>query len=134
VAGRRAGAAVAVYRRLRGYVPVEDPRAEELRRRLEESRTVAEAQHEEAASAEVPVDAVAEPEVEPERSLRLSRPRSRSAAGPSTSAQRRPPRRCAAPTPPAEGQSTHEGQTLVLSYGRTNAATPRDRPTATRCW
>ena len=42
--------------------PPEDPRAEELRRRLEESRTVAEEQHEQAASAEVPVDAVAEPE------------------------------------------------------------------------
>jgi hypothetical protein len=41
---------------------VEDPRVEELRQRLEESRTVAEEQHEEAASGEVPVDAVAEPE------------------------------------------------------------------------
>jgi len=60
-----AGAAVAVYRRLRGQAPAEDPRAEELRRRLEESRTVAEEQHEESASAEVPVDAVAEPSPEP---------------------------------------------------------------------
>jgi hypothetical protein len=36
-----------------------------LRRRLEESRTVAEEQHEQEASAEVPVDAVAEPEPDP---------------------------------------------------------------------
>ena len=56
------GAAVAVYRRLRGQAAAEDPRAEELRRRLEESRTIAEEQHEEAASAELPVDAVVEPE------------------------------------------------------------------------
>jgi hypothetical protein len=61
-----AGTAVAVYRKLRRQAPVEDRRAEELRQRLEESRTVAEEQHEEAASAEVPVDAVTEPEPEPE--------------------------------------------------------------------
>ena len=36
--------------------PVEDPRAEELRRKLEESRTVAEEQHEQAAEPERPVD------------------------------------------------------------------------------
>jgi len=36
--------------------PAEDARAEELRRKLEESRTVAEEQHEEAASPEIPVD------------------------------------------------------------------------------
>jgi len=36
--------------------PAEDARAEELRRKLEESRTVAEEQHEEAASPETPVD------------------------------------------------------------------------------
>jgi len=56
-----AGAAIAVYRKLRpapeaAPVPTDDPRAEELRRKLEESRTVAEEQHEEAASPEMPVD------------------------------------------------------------------------------
>jgi hypothetical protein len=57
-----AGAAIAAYRKLRPApasppAPVEDPRAEELRQKLEESRTVAEEQHEEvAASAETPVD------------------------------------------------------------------------------
>jgi hypothetical protein len=56
-----AGAAIAVYRKLRpapeaAPVPTDDPRAEELRRKLEESRTVAEEQHEEAASRETPVD------------------------------------------------------------------------------
>jgi hypothetical protein len=60
-----AGTAVALYRKLRRQAPVEDPRVEELRQRLEESRTVAEEQHEEAASSEVPVDAVTEPEPEP---------------------------------------------------------------------
>jgi hypothetical protein len=54
-----AGAAVAAYRKLRpaaAPAPEDDPRAEELRRKLEESRTVAEEQHEEAASPETPVD------------------------------------------------------------------------------
>jgi hypothetical protein len=60
-----AGTAVALYRKLRRQAPVEDPRVEELRQRLEESRTVAEEQHEEAASPEVPVDAVTEPSPEP---------------------------------------------------------------------
>jgi hypothetical protein len=41
-----AGTAVALYRKLRRQAPVEDPRVEELRQRLEESRTVAEEQHE----------------------------------------------------------------------------------------
>jgi hypothetical protein len=60
-----AGAAIAVYRKLRptparapAPVPEDDPRAEELRRKLEESRTVVEEQHEEAASPETPVDEV----------------------------------------------------------------------------
>jgi hypothetical protein len=56
-----AGAAVAAWRRFRhapGPAPPEDPRADELRRKLEESRTVAEEQHEEAASRETPVDEV----------------------------------------------------------------------------
>jgi hypothetical protein len=58
-----AGAAIAAYRKLRpapasspAPTPTDDPRAEELRRKLEESRTVAEEQHEEAASPETPVD------------------------------------------------------------------------------
>jgi hypothetical protein len=55
-----AGAAVAAYRRLvrsePATEPAPDPRAEELRRKLEESRTIAEEQHEEAASRETPVD------------------------------------------------------------------------------
>jgi hypothetical protein len=56
-----AGAAIAAYRKLRpvplpGPGPTDDPRAEELRRKLEESRTVVEEQHEEAASPETPVD------------------------------------------------------------------------------
>ncbi|HKG43358.1 MAG TPA: hypothetical protein VKB10_03830 [Gaiellaceae bacterium] len=54
-----AGAAIAAYRKLRpgsAPAPAEDPRAEELRRRLDESRTVVEEQHEEAASPETPVD------------------------------------------------------------------------------
>ena len=58
-----AGAAIAVYRKLRPAPPAarapaatDDPRAEELRRKLEESRTVVEEQHEEAASPETPVD------------------------------------------------------------------------------
>jgi hypothetical protein len=56
-----AGAAVAAWRRFRRGPevepePTEDPRAEELRQRLEESRAVVEEQHEEAASAETPVD------------------------------------------------------------------------------
>jgi hypothetical protein len=54
-----AGAAIAVYRKLRpapSSAPADDPRAEELRRKLDESRTVAEEQHEEAASPETPVD------------------------------------------------------------------------------
>jgi len=58
-----AGAAIAVYRKFRptpapAPAPQDDPRAEELRRKLEESRTVVEEQHEEAASPETPVDEV----------------------------------------------------------------------------
>jgi hypothetical protein len=56
-----AGAGVALYRKLRrvpapAAEPADDPRAEELRQKLEESRTVAEEQHEEAASPETPID------------------------------------------------------------------------------
>ena len=53
--------------------PAEDPRAEELRRKLEESRTVAEEQHEEAASPETPVD---EADVESRRAAVHERARS----------------------------------------------------------
>jgi hypothetical protein len=54
-----AGAAIATWRKLRpAPEPVEDPRAEELRRKLEESRTVVDEQHEEASSPETPVDTV----------------------------------------------------------------------------
>ena len=56
-----AGAAIAVYRRMRrapaAPAPVEDPRAGELRERLEESRTVVD-EREEFESAETPVDEV----------------------------------------------------------------------------
>lgn len=52
-----AGAAIAAWRRLRpAPEAAEDPRAEELRRTLDESRAVVEEQHEEAASPETPVD------------------------------------------------------------------------------
>ena len=54
-----AGAAIAAYRKLRpapSSAPADDPRADELRRKLDESRTVAEEQHEEVASPETPVD------------------------------------------------------------------------------
>ncbi|HZE28686.1 MAG TPA: hypothetical protein VE055_01205 [Gaiellaceae bacterium] len=63
-----AGAAIAVYRRLRpapapAPAPPDDPRAEELRRKLEESRTVAEDQYEEASSpGETEADAEADVE------------------------------------------------------------------------
>jgi hypothetical protein len=56
-----AGAAIAVYRKLRPTPtpePAHDPRADELRQKLDESRTVVEEQHEEAASPETPVDEV----------------------------------------------------------------------------
>ena len=57
-----AGAGVAVYRKLRRVpAPVEDPRAEELRRKLDESRTIVE-DREEFEAAETPVDEVPEPE------------------------------------------------------------------------
>ena len=74
-----AGAAIAVYRKLRPAptsppASAEDPRAEELRQKLEESRTVAEEQHEEvAASAETPVD---EADVESRRAAVHERARS----------------------------------------------------------
>jgi hypothetical protein len=56
-----AGAAIAVYRRMRrapvAPAPVEDPRAAELRDRLEESRAVVD-ERDEFESAETPVDQV----------------------------------------------------------------------------
>jgi hypothetical protein len=76
-----AGAAIAAWRRFRPapepvQAPAEDPRAEELRRKLEESRTVAEEQHEEAASAETPVDEVDDASVEDRRAAVHERARS----------------------------------------------------------
>ena len=52
-----AGAAIAAYHRLRRPVsaPVEDPRADELRQKLEESRSVVD-ERDEFESAETPVD------------------------------------------------------------------------------
>jgi hypothetical protein len=56
-----AGAAIAAWKRFR-HTPeleseqAEDPRADELRQKLEESRAVVEEQHEEADSRETPVD------------------------------------------------------------------------------
>jgi hypothetical protein len=53
-----AGAAIAVYRRMRRPAPVpaaEDPRADELRRKLDESRVVVD-EREEFESGETPVD------------------------------------------------------------------------------
>jgi hypothetical protein len=60
-----AGAAIAAYRKFRRPpaappAPVEDPRAEELRRKLDESRPIVE-EREQFESAETPVDEVQEP-------------------------------------------------------------------------
>ena len=56
----RTGWLAALWRRVRRApetpAEAEDPRADELRQKLEESRTVVEEQHEEAASPETPVD------------------------------------------------------------------------------
>lgn len=61
-----AGAGVALYRKVkRVSAPAEDPRAEELRRKLDESRTIVE-EREEFEAAETPVDEVTEPEAEAE--------------------------------------------------------------------
>ena len=61
-----AGAGVALYRKLkRASAPTDDPRAEELRRKLDESRTIVE-EREEFESAETPVDEVTGPEAEAE--------------------------------------------------------------------
>ena len=59
-----AGAAIAVYRRMRRPAPVpaaEDPRADELRRKLDESRAVVD-EREEFESGETPVDQAADPD------------------------------------------------------------------------
>jgi hypothetical protein len=65
-----AGAGIAAYRKLRPVpapTETEDPRAEELRRKLDESRTIVE-EREEFEAAETPVDKVPEPaEVEDRR-------------------------------------------------------------------
>ena len=77
-----AGAAIAVYRKVKpaptpAPAPDDDPRAEELRRKLEESRTVAEEQHEEVASPETPVN---EADVESRRAAVHERARAATAA------------------------------------------------------
>ena len=62
-----AGAGVAVYRKLRrAPAPTEDPRAEELRRKLDESRPLVE-EREEFEAAETPVDQAEPPDVEDRR-------------------------------------------------------------------
>ena len=77
-----AGAAIAVYRRMRhasvAAEPVEDPRAAELRERLEESRAVVD-ERDEFESAETPVDQI-EAESSPEDRRRAVHARGRAAA------------------------------------------------------
>jgi hypothetical protein len=76
-----AGAAIAVYRRMRrapAPAPAEDPRASELRERLEESRAVVD-EREEFESAETPVDQV-EAGARPEDRRRAVHERGRAAA------------------------------------------------------
>jgi hypothetical protein len=76
-----AGAAIAAYRRMRrapAPAPVEDPRAAELRERLEESRAVVD-EREEFESAETPVDQV-EVDSSPEDRRRAVHERGRAAA------------------------------------------------------
>jgi hypothetical protein len=75
-----AGTGVAVYRKLRRVpAPVEDPRAEELRRKLDESRTIVE-EREEFEAAETPVDEVTGPEAEVEDRRKAVHERGRAAA------------------------------------------------------
>jgi hypothetical protein len=75
-----AGAGVAVYRKLRrSPVPADDPRAEELRRKLDESRAIVE-EREEFEAAETPVDEVTGPEAEVEDRRKAVHERGRSAA------------------------------------------------------
>ena len=78
LAGAVGVAGAAAYRALRGKAapPAEDPRAEELRRKLDESRTLVE-ERDEFESAETPVDQ-AEGEVEDRR--RAVHERARAAA------------------------------------------------------
>ena len=75
-----AGAAIAVYRRMRRPVaePAEDPRAGELREKLDESRTLVD-EREEFESAEKPVDEV-EDDASPEDRRRAVHERGRAAA------------------------------------------------------
>jgi hypothetical protein len=76
-----AGAGVAVYRKLRRVpAPAKDPRADELRRKLDESRTIVE-EREEFEAAETPVDEVTGPEAtEVEDRRKAVHERGRSAA------------------------------------------------------
>ena len=79
VAGALGVAGTVVYRKLRpGLAPAEeDPRAAELRRRLDESRAIVE-EREEFESAETPVDAAGE--AAPEARRRVVHERGRAAA------------------------------------------------------
>jgi hypothetical protein len=61
-----AGAAYRALRRKQAPAPEEDPRAEELRRKLDESRTIVE-EREEFEAAETPVDQAEAPDVEDRR-------------------------------------------------------------------
>jgi hypothetical protein len=75
-----AGAGVALYRKLkRAPAPTEDPRAEELRRKLDESRTIVE-EREEFEAAETPVDEVTGPEAEVQDRRKAVHERGRAAA------------------------------------------------------
>jgi hypothetical protein len=76
-----AGAAIAVYRRMRqapAPAPMDDPRAEELRQKLDESRAVVD-EREEFESAETPIDEV-EPDAGPDERRRAVHERGRAAA------------------------------------------------------
>ena len=75
-----AGAAIAVYRRLRRVpaTPIEDPRAAELRQKLDESRELVD-EREEFESAETTVDQI-EPEAGPEDRRRAVHERGQAAA------------------------------------------------------
>jgi hypothetical protein len=76
------GAGVAVYRKLRHpSAPADnaDPRAEDLRQKLEESRSIVD-EREEAEAREVPVDQAPEPEAEVEDRRRAVHERGRAAA------------------------------------------------------
>src|SRR4051812_43384349 len=75
-----AGAGVAVYRKLRrASGPANDPRADELRRKLDESRTIVD-ERAEYEAAETPVDEAPEPPAEVEDRRKAVHERGRAAA------------------------------------------------------